>query len=132
MPGTDALPDIAFSVFNPHNGPHTLLNPVILKYPPRYIKFAGDHECAHHKLGHARIIFHLSVRGLQLKPESFHEFERKADCEAVRSGGYDAETIRFVFNHFPETDPLHPTREERIQNAVSCLKASASPAAVVR
>lgn len=117
----------AFSSYVPINGPLIDFKPEMLDFSAEVLRFAWEHECGHHALGHAREVFNNFALNTPQEHGSTMNYELAADCYATRqlaeAGVLDEAALRRIMAAFPANDhsTTHPPTSFRLDHALQCL-----------
>ncbi|MCI5061128.1 MAG: hypothetical protein MRY79_08675 [Alphaproteobacteria bacterium] len=124
-------------VSNKAEVPALFINETALNLPPHVFRFSLEHELAHHKLGHITNIINafFARKSLEERAEMAKAYEKEADCYAVgemkRSGVLKSDGVGALFQGtLKNGSAVHPSRDERIEHALSCFKKAKGPALV--
>ena len=117
----------AFSSFTPIAGPLIDFKQEMLDFDAEVLKFAWEHECGHHALGHVREVFNNYMLNIPAPADAPHRYEIAADCYASRqlaeAGALDEPALRRIMAAFPanEHSQTHPPTSMRLDHALECL-----------
>lgn len=117
----------AFSSFVPINGPLIDFKPEMLDFSAEVIRFAWEHECGHHALGHVRELFNNYAFNIPQDHKNIMSYELAADCYATRqlaeAGALDEDVLSRIMAAFPANDhsTTHPPTSFRLEHALQCL-----------